>query len=38
MAAMSEEENSWQESVGGITILEAEHLEAMDSAHVHSNH
>ena len=34
MAAMSEEENSWQESVGGITILEAGHLEAMDSARV----
>jgi hypothetical protein len=34
MTAMSKEENSWQESVGGITILEAEHLEAMDSARV----
>jgi hypothetical protein len=34
MAAMSEEENSLQESVGGITILEAEHLEAMASARV----
>ncbi len=34
MAAMSEEEHSWQESVGGITILEAGHLEAMDSARV----
>ncbi len=34
MAAMSEEENSWQESVGLITILEAEPLEAMDSARV----
>jgi hypothetical protein len=33
-AAMSEEENSWQESVGGITILETEPLEAMDSARV----
>ena len=34
MAAMSEEENLWQESVGGITMLESEPLEAMDSARV----
>ena len=34
MAAMGEEENLWQESVGGITILEAEPLEAMNSARV----
>jgi hypothetical protein len=34
MAAMSEEEDSFQESVGGITILESEHLESMDSARV----
>jgi hypothetical protein len=34
MAAMSEEENSFQESVGGITILESEPLESMDSARV----
>jgi hypothetical protein len=34
MTAMSEEEDSFQESVGGITILEAEHLEAMDLARV----
>jgi hypothetical protein len=34
MTAMSEEEDSFQESVGGITILESEHLESMDSARV----
>jgi phenylalanyl-tRNA synthetase beta subunit len=34
MAAMSEEEDPWQESVGEITILEEEHLEAMDLSRV----
>ena len=34
MAAMSEEEHSFQESDGGITIVELEHLGAMDSARV----
>jgi hypothetical protein len=34
MAAMNEEEHAWQESVGEITILASEHLEAMDLARV----
>ena len=35
MTAMSEEENSFQESVsGGITILQAGHIEAMNAARV----
>jgi HEAT repeats len=34
MAAMSEEEDSFQEFVGGITLREAEPLESMDSARV----
>ena len=34
MAAMNEEEHAWQDSVGEITILASEHLEAMDLARV----
>ena len=34
MAVMSEEEYSWQDSAGGITILESAHLGTVDSAPV----